>query len=446
MVGAFDWFDPDPIATVVVKRTYSFAGRELVAAEEQKPLSIADTIVERSVSYGWDFAPYKPKADVLVVGEACGEPGKPKGELVARFSVGKLEREVLAVARTPADRIPLRERHLLSADGTQRERVGPSAIAAAITKQRSFEDDFDYSVFNAAPAAQRPEAIEPGEEVKLVGVSPDGEIAFRLPEEAPRVRLVWKGAAQPVELQMFADTLWIDATAKLCVVLWRGMTATPRASSVAMLCVTMEPGGEPRSWDEILRPAARGWFSMSAHPGEASNRPKGEEETDRIAEARFDFATEERAPEPTLSLEAYAAISAELAEQRAPRAEVLARSELDEQGWLLEERGWLEAMAERAMAGDGTVAARYGELFVAAQDALAAPHEAERTVADYAEIAVAIEVSEDLPRELEDRKMRLAEWLRWDRRVRREAAENAAFAEDLEREMAAAWLRSGGAP
>src|SRR4051794_21285580 len=102
VVGAFDWFDPDPVATVMVKRTYSFAGGELALAKEQRPLAMADTIVERSMEYAWDFAPHKPMADVLVIGEACGEPGKPKGELLAGFAVGRLEREVLAVGRSQA--------------------------------------------------------------------------------------------------------------------------------------------------------------------------------------------------------------------------------------------------------------------------------------------------------------------------------------------------------
>ncbi|MFT3764215.1 MAG: hypothetical protein QM820_01645 [Minicystis sp.] len=150
-------------------------------------------------------------------------------------------------------------------------------------------------------------------------------------------------------------------------------------------------------------------------------------------------------PEPALSLDDYARTSAELAEKREPRAEVLGRRGLDEATWAVEERAWLEAMAQRATAGDGTLAAEYGEKFVAAQDALAEPHEAARTHADWAEITAAIEVSADLTKELENRGIRLSEWMRLDRRVQRAASEDEAVAEEIDTLLDAARARAEAA-
>ena len=218
------------------------------------------------------------------------------------------------------------------------------------------------------------------------------------------------------------------------------MIATPRPASVGRLAVSLERG--PRSWGEILRSAARGTFSISAGPDEAGGPPRDDDERERVAAARADLALGALPPEPTVSLADYARISAELGEQRAPRAEVLARHQLDELGWMLEERGWLEGIARQAAAGDEAPAAEYGARFVAAQDALAEPHEARRTRADWAELTAALEVAEDVSRELGRREVRLAEWMRLERRMEREAGEDEGVAEELSGLLDAARARA----
>jgi hypothetical protein len=116
---------------------------------------------------------------------------------------------------------------------------------------------------------------------------------------------------------------------------------------------------------------------------------------------------------------------------------VLSRHGFDEPLWTVEERAWLEAIAERASAGDGTLAARYGELFVKAQDALAPPDEAQVTVAQYAELMVAIERASEPNKELERRKRTVASVLRLDRRFRERAASDPELEREIEERFAA---------
>ena len=106
---------------------------------------------------------------------------------------------------------------------------------------------------------------------------------------------------------------------------------------------------------------------------------------------------------------------------------------MDDLSWSLEERAWLGTIAEREARGDTALTIEYGDRFVAAQDALARPQEADRTYADWAAIGAAIEVAEDVPRALEERGIRLAEWMRLDRRVQRAARADEALAEELDR-------------
>jgi hypothetical protein len=424
-VGAFDWRDPEPVATVVVKLTYDLAGDAPVLAAEQRPpatgnIANLEADLYGEVYYPFDFAPHKPLADVLVVGHACA-PGGAAEQIPIGISVGSLTRAALARAAAPAEKIPLGGSCLLTPDGEHPDRVGPARIPAD-KSARALASDHVYSVFNAAPPEQRRAYLEPGETVRLSGLSPRGERVFELPRERPRVRAKLRGPLPEVELQMVADTLWIDVDRELMVIVWRGMLALHRPGLLDRLSVSLEPAGTVRPWPEILRSAGRGAFSISADPEDAERAPRDAEERDSIASARSDLILGPMAPEPQLTLAAYTALAAELAEQREPRADVLRRHDLDEPGWALEERAWLEGMANQAMAGDGTLAVEYGDAFVAAQDGLAQPHEASRTHADWAEITAALEVSADLPKELTRRGLRLSEWMRLDRRVQRAAS------------------------
>lgn len=430
VVGAFDWLDPDPICTVVVKVTYSIGADGLALSAAQR------SIEER------DFAPHKPRADVLVVGDAFTDPPVPRSEIPISIAVGSFSRAARVIPEVASARAELRKDNVFARADMAEEAILPSDIPEELARQRTFFSRFDYSAFNVAPPAQRRGYFEASEPARLGGLSARGELLFTLPRARPRILVLFRGGVPGSELRVVADTMLILAGQDEIVLVYRGMAETPGLGMVNRICLTLAEEGERDPWRDIFRSAARGAFTMNAWQENLSRAPVGQEEEARLEAARMDYATRHAPPEPTLSLEQYAAISAELAEQREPRADVLARHDLDEHRWLLEERGWLEGMAGRAMAGDGSLAARYGELFVAAQDALAAPHEAEKTAEDYADLAVALETTQDPPGELDRRGTRFSEWMRLDRRMRRAAEQDKAVAEAIERHVRAARLRA----
>ncbi|MFT3764216.1 MAG: DUF2169 domain-containing protein [Minicystis sp.] len=291
-VGAFDWRDPDPVATVVVKVTYDIGGDRPVLAAEQRWIEAGNVAALEAdlwgeVFYPSDLAPHKPEGDVLVVGHAFAVEREAR-EIPVRIAVGSMTREVLARGAAPADRIPLSRSHLLTMNGEHPERVGPERIPAD-KSSRALASDHDYRVFNAAPEEQRRAWFEPGEEVRLSGLSPRGERVFALPLERPRVQAAFRGPMPDAELQMIADTLWIDTDRAVMVLVWRGMLGLLKAGMVERIAVSLEPADTARPWAEILRSAARGAFSMSASPDDPSMAPKDDEERDRIAAARADL-------------------------------------------------------------------------------------------------------------------------------------------------------------
>ena len=440
IVGGLEWFDPDPVCTAIVKITYTLGEEGLIFAKEQRPLIAPPLEATQPAERGpYDFAPYKPRADVIVLGDtAYADPPVPRGEIPVGFSIGSLSRFVRVIPTAPAARAHLGERNVLSQHEDTPESIGPRFIEERVLLRRVFLGDFDYSAHQLAEPSQQRDDLAPGELVRVAGLFARGEVEFTLPREVPRVLVFFKGGMPRAELEMVADTLLIDTAREEIILVHRGIVALPRPGSVDRLCVTLAPVRAGRKFAAILRSAARGSFTITACPENLAPHPTCPEEADDITRVRYDFATQAEPPEPSMPIERYVAISAELAEQREPRIDVLERHTLDEDRWMLEERAWLETIALRAMAGDGTLAARYGELFVAAQDALASPGEDQRTVEDYANITVALEHTEDFSRELEDRGLRLAAWLRLDRRMKKAADEDDAIAAELERRLAAA--------
>ncbi|QRK11031.1 DUF2169 domain-containing protein [Archangium violaceum] len=90
---------------VVVKGTFALEGRgDARLAEVQEPLVSAD--VHRgdpgttSLHFECDFAPFKPRADILVVGHAVSPSGKPVTESVVTLEFGALRK----VIRVTGDR------------------------------------------------------------------------------------------------------------------------------------------------------------------------------------------------------------------------------------------------------------------------------------------------------------------------------------------------------
>ncbi len=82
---------------VVIKGTFSIEkDGSLVLSEEQAPLVYADEHYgdpgSTSIKYECDFAPYKPRTDILVNGHAYSETGKPISEMLVGLAVGQVKK------------------------------------------------------------------------------------------------------------------------------------------------------------------------------------------------------------------------------------------------------------------------------------------------------------------------------------------------------------------
>ena len=70
----------------------------------------------------------------------------------------------------------------------------------------------------------------------------------------------------------------------------------------------------------------------------------------------------------------------------------------------------------------------------------------DHTFEDWANITVALDRAEDVAGELERRQLRLSEWLRFDRRVKKAADADDLVAQELERHLATANRAAGDEP
>src|SRR5580704_14447536 len=90
------------VLTVIAKATYRLAPVTSPLAETQEEPSEYevhyDYAPEKSVHVPSDLAPYKPRPEVLLVGQAFAPRGEPVARLVARLKVGSVDKSVAVCA------------------------------------------------------------------------------------------------------------------------------------------------------------------------------------------------------------------------------------------------------------------------------------------------------------------------------------------------------------
>jgi hypothetical protein len=436
-VGALAGYAPGPCVSFVVKAAFSFRETDTAKLEaEPRPLSEGEPGGDGAGELGYpcDFVARKAAVDVLLRGHAYGLGSSSR--IDSCLKVGDLERRFCARASAPCPRIPLRAPYLFETDGSTPTSVGAKATDWP-AHPRSHREDFDWAAYQIAPLAQRSRLIRPGSALTLEGLSASGPRQLELPTLVPRL-CAGLSFDQHAEVPMVCDTLWLDTDRDECVLVWRGFmrTSSIAAPEIERIVVQMDPWDSPCDYDDMLRDHPRYRFELASVPGALGPEPRDDDERERLVMARYESLGQDEPPEPELDLDHYARISAELAEKREPRAEVLGRHELDEHRWFLVERAWLERMAERALVGDGTVAASYGEKFQAEQLRLARPEELQRGIADYAELSVLLERSEDPERLMRERSLSLSDWMRLDQRMSLRAKQDPATARAIEQARA----------
>ncbi|MFO0756255.1 MAG: hypothetical protein U0359_07170 [Byssovorax sp.] len=252
----------------------------------------------------------------------------------------------------------------------------------------------------------------------------------RLPGIRPRVSIEGGGRAAR-EVPLTCDSLWIDDEGARFVAVWRGRVETKnlRARDVEEITLTLWHGDVRLSQGE--RPQVACYAFAVERDGDDPG-PQSKVEEARIAMA-LRRAMQAQKLAPSLDLQAFAALQAELGERREPRAETLKRQGIHPLDWAVEEKAWLDKIGESAAAGDGSLAASLGAAYAAAQDRLGAPDEAQKSLADYIDIRARLDAGQSPDKVLGDHRMTLPAWMRLDRRWKREAQQNPDLGEELDR-------------
>ena len=86
------------VLTVVSRATFVLQPGDAVLASQQEPLTVSDLPYPDGSSLGLyaasDLAPMKPRADIVLVGQAFAPGGQPVRSLVARLAVGEMDKRI----------------------------------------------------------------------------------------------------------------------------------------------------------------------------------------------------------------------------------------------------------------------------------------------------------------------------------------------------------------
>ena len=236
----------------------------------------------KPLRYPSDFALFKPRADLIVVGTARAPEGTRAAVLRTGFSVGAFSKTFDARSESaPFSELALAHHWVANPPPLPKPRAELPAPTLAgfgpipadwperhaligtyddvYVKQRWpwLPEDFDYGYFNAAPRDQQLEGYLRGDEDIVLQHLDASHPTLRTKLPGLRVRCLVQfrgtdGILRYSEPQMRLDTLWIDADASKLVLVWRGLAAvrTPKMREVHSVVVVTEP------LESVPRPAA----------------------------------------------------------------------------------------------------------------------------------------------------------------------------------------------
>ena len=295
--------------TVVCKATFDLTPAEMRLSQSQDPLHEQDRRWEeepaRSLHSPTDLVPFKARADVMLVGHAYAPNGKSVRSLLARLVVGGVDKSIAvlgdraAAGRDPVPFTIMALRYERAAGGLGH--ANPAGIAASEARLPNLEpairsgrdgsqkgdenaalagfgpiapdwpqrrgrlkggastwiptdplDDPDPLFFNAAPPDQQLAALRDDQPLLLENLHPDHpRLSTRLPGLRPQA-FVERPHAAPQELEMHADTLWIDTDRGRCTVTWRAHFPLAQRDEPGRVFVAMTGARQQLTWDDIL--------------------------------------------------------------------------------------------------------------------------------------------------------------------------------------------------
>ncbi|APR77721.1 Pentapeptide repeat family protein [Minicystis rosea] len=340
---------PTDAVIVVVKGTFDLVdGVAARPSEAPSPLSGERRAGSEIVTYPGDFAPFKPRADVIVQGHAHAKPGARVARVEVR--VGALSTSLVALGPrrflpggAPSepelfDRVALSWEHafggreipanpagtgvdpssappqierpdeLLRRRGDRPRPIGFGAVppsweprakklgAYGRTWQKTrwpfFPEDFDWSYWNAAPAEMTVEHLRGDEDYRLTSVLPGGgDLEGSLPGRTPRAFAV--GAKTLTEVPMRLDTAVFDADRKQVVLVWRGALELDRSEAPPREILLIEdPVDALRSMEDVERIRVAG----EAQESEPATKAKGSAPSSLLREIRTALAARRPLP------------------------------------------------------------------------------------------------------------------------------------------------------
>jgi uncharacterized protein YjbI with pentapeptide repeats len=282
---------PQLAATLIVKGAYRLRpGKPATTEGAEAEVLVGDQYWEddnqKSLRYSSDFAPQKPRADLLVVGKAHAPSGTPVTSLLVRFGVGTFSKTIEVIGnRTWTSRLfgkmsppapfvsmPLTYESAFGGLGDKKNPVGkgrqgdppnlenpkrhligptdspdPAGFGPLVstwaprtnglgtynkkwlqTRWPWFPEDFDWGHFNAAPRDQQVEGYLRGdEEFELENLHPKHSVyRSRLPGLRARCFLnerLPSGEMRFREVPLNLDTFWIDMNQEKLILVWRGL-------------------------------------------------------------------------------------------------------------------------------------------------------------------------------------------------------------------------------
>lgn len=344
LVGKFQ--PPQLAATFMVKGVYRLQPGKPASADDMKAQPMMgdvhfDDDEQKSLKYASDFAPKKPRADVLLVGSAHAPRGVAVPSLTARYRVGGLSKRIEVIGhRTKENRflgkvsapapfvaMPIVYENAFGGPEDKKNPVGkgrhgdpanlespkqPGAAASADpvgfgplaatwspradrlgtydkkwlkTRWPWLPEDFDWSHFNAAPRDQQLEGYLRGdEELEFENLHPQHAIyRSRLPGVRARCFLedrLSSGELRFREAPLVLDTLWVDMDKEELVLLWRGHTdvRTLKLKEIEQVYAISEPLKSPAQKPEQYRAELERRFVERENAEAISAKAKAEAE------------------------------------------------------------------------------------------------------------------------------------------------------------------------
>jgi hypothetical protein len=443
-VLAFEWTADARYVSVVLKTSASFDHDPLTGRVP------AFWVMPPRFDPG-DVVPAKRACDVHVVGALrilplpSGYTGSVRG---LRLSVGDaLDIRAFLDARLSGN-VPLAPGLLLDAGGAPGFTLGPGDPPDRV---RALSGELELEACQLAPPARRVPFDEPIDDLVFEGFFETPEpIEIALPVLTPRVLVDRRGAdTELTEEPTVLDTVTVDLDRRAVDLVWRCVfrgTLDGIGRVIVGFGLDLPEEAEAR-WIKLLAELPRGRFSLS-HTIEDVDLGRDPPELDEasLAMAKLEAWESPMGPTPTISLETYAAVTAELLEGRDTRPMVLAKHDLDEERFAIEEKAWASQLAE-VPEEEPSLASELGALILEAQDALAHPAEEALGIPEYALLYAHMERREptrvlaehrllDLGDGGPKRPLSQAAFMRLERKIDRLLEEEPARQAELDQEIA----------